>query len=173
MSTECTLYRDVNFRGAQLTLSKEMSYLNQQGFNDSASSAKISGTPWIFYQHISFMGSSYVVKPGTYPNPGSWGGENDVLSSLRPLPRETEGDRGVIAIFEHTNYGGRMVVLTTSTPNFTTLNFNDRISSMIVIKGSWTVFRDVNYRGDIGTYTAGAYISNVAPNDTMSSIRLN
>ena len=63
--------------------------------------------------------------------------------------------------------------LTTSTPDFTKLNFNDRVSSLIVIKGSWTVFRDVNYRVDIGTYTAGAQISTVAPNDTMSSIRLN
>ena len=173
MSSECTLYRDVNFSGAQLTLRREMSELKQQGFNDAASSAKIMGTPWIFYKDTSFMGTSYIVKPGSYPNPSTWGGDNDTLSSLRPLPSETEGDRGVIALFEHTNYGGRMVVLTTSTPDFTKLNFNDRVSSLIVIKGSWTVFRDVNYRVDIGTYTAGAQISTVAPNDTMSSIRLN
>ena len=173
MSTECTLYRDVNYGGAQLTLNREMSNLNQQGFNDSASSAKVSGTPWIFYRDTSFMGTSYVVKPGSYPNPGTWGGENDILSSLRPLPSETEGDRGVIALFEHTDFCGRMVVLTSSTPDFTTLKFNDRISSLIVIKGNWTVFRDVNFQGDIGTYTTGARISNVAPNDTMSSIRLN
>ena len=173
MSTDCTLYRDVNYGGAMLTLSKEMSNLNVQSFNDAASSAKVSGTPWIFYKDTSFMSTSYVVKPGSYPNPGSWGGQNDTLSSLRPLPSESEGDRGVIAIFEHTNYCGRMIVLTSSTANFTAINFNDTASSMIVIKGRWTVFRDTNYQGDIGTYTAGAYVSNLAPNDTMSSIRLN
>jgi hypothetical protein len=162
----------MNYGGAKLTLSKEMSDLNQQGFNDAASSAKVSGTPWIFYKDTSFMGTSHVAKPGSYPNPGSWGGENDTLSSLRPLPSETEGDRGVIAIFEHTNYCGRMVVLTSSNPDFTKINFNDKVSSLIVIKGTWTGFRDTNYQGDTGTYTAGAYVSNVAPNDTMSSIRL-
>ena len=173
MSTKCIVYRDANFSGAQLTLSTSTSNLNQQGFNDSVSSAKVSGTTWIFYKDISFMGTSHVVKPGSYPNSGTWGGENDVLSSLRPLPSESEGDHGVIAIFEHTNYCGRMIVLTSSTPNFTTLDFNDKASSLIVIKGKWTVFRDANYQGDLGTYTTGAYISNLAPNDMMSSIKLN
>ena len=81
MSSECTLYRDVNFSGAQLTLRREMSELKQQGFNDAASSAKIMGTPWIFYKDTSFMGTSYIVKPGSYPNPSTWGGDNDTLSS--------------------------------------------------------------------------------------------
>ena len=71
-----------------------------------------------------------VYQPGNYPKLGSF---NDIISSARPLPSGKEGD-GVIALFEHINYGRRMVVLTSSTPDFRDLQFNDKVSSLIVIK---------------------------------------
>jgi hypothetical protein len=174
MSTECTIYQNEHFNPPQRTFDKEVSDLRKQGFDDLASSAKVSGTPWIFYQHINYEGSSHVFQPGSYTRIAKdWSGGNDILSSLRPLPSKTEGD-GVIALFEHINYGGRMVVLTSSTPDFTgKVNFNDKVSSLIVIKGNWTGFQHIKYEGDnLGTYAAGTYLPRFAPNDTMSSIRL-
>ena len=172
--SECTLYRDVNFGGAQLTLSAADCELSRQGFNDATSSAKVSesSTPWIFYTNTNFGGNSYIVKPGDYPNADTWGGESDSLSSLRPLPSASEGD-GVIALFENTNYGGRMIVLTQSCPSFVPLGFNDQASSLIVIKGTWTVYVNTEYNEDAGTFPAGTYNANLGPNDAISSAKLN
>ena len=104
----------------------------------------------LWYSNVNFRGNAQVVKPGDYPTYSSWGGANDVLSSLRPLPSESEGD-AVIAIFEHVNYGGQMLVLTSSEANFLTRSFNDIASSLIVVKGTWTVYKHVNYVESIAT----------------------
>ena len=141
------------------------------GFNDKASSAKVRGRPWIFYQHIHYKGNSQVLQPGDYPNSASWGGANGDLSSLRLLPGGNEGDR-VIALFEHVNYCGRMLVQTASDANFVKLGFNDVASSLIVVKGRWTVYKNINYDVALGTYTVGIYVPNLAPNDTLSSAKL-
>ena len=132
---------------------------------------KVVGRPWIFYQHVDFKGNAQVVEPGDYPTYSSWGGANDDLSSLCPLPSESEGDT-VIAIFEHVNYGGRMLVLTSSEANFLTHSFNDIACSLIIVKGRWTVYKHINYDVALGTYTAGTYVPNLAPNDTLSSAKL-
>ena len=171
MSTQCTLYEHVNYQGSTRTFDQATSNLVGHGFNDKTSSAKVRGRPWIFYQHIDHKGNSQILQPGDYPNPASWGGANDDLSSLRPLPGGNEGD-GVIALFEHVNYCGRMLVLTASDANFVKLGFNDVASSLIVVKGRWTVYKHINYDVALGTYTAGTYVPNLAPNDTLSSAKL-
>ena len=164
------MFRDQNFTGSRLPLTKENSDLRKQGFNDATSSIKVFVTPWILYQHVNYMGASMVYHPGNYPKLGAF---NDIISSARPLPSGKEDD-GVIALFEHVNYGGRMVVLTSSTPDFRDLSFNDRVSSLIVIKGVWTGFQHIKFEGNnLGTYAAGTQLPMVSPNDTMSSIKLN
>ena len=157
MSTKCTLYEHTKYQGSTRTFDQATSNLVGHGFNDKASSAKVVGRPWIFYQAVDFKGNAQVVKPGDYPTYSSWGGADDVLSSLRPLPSKSEGD-AVIAIFEGVNYGGRMLVLTSSEANFLSHSFNDIASSLIVVKGTWTVYKQVNYVESIGTYTAGSYV---------------
>ena len=149
-----------------LLLTKANPDLRKQGFNNATSSIKVSGTPWILYQHINYEGAMMVYQPGNYPKLGSF---NDIISSARPLP----SGKGVITLFEHINYGGRMVVLTSSSPDFRDLGFNDRVSSLIVIKGVWTGFQHIKFEGNnLGTYAAGTQLPMVSPNDTMSSIKL-
>ena len=59
--TQCTLYRDINYSGPSLTLDKATKSLVSVGFNDETSSTKVTGWPWIFYQHTDFMGNSQVL----------------------------------------------------------------------------------------------------------------
>ena len=42
----------------------------------------------------------------------------------------------------------------------------------MVVKGRWTVYKHINYDVAHGTYTAGTYVPNLAPNDTLSSAKL-
>lgn len=62
--------------------------------------------------------------------------------------------------------------MSTTDANFVKLGFNDMASSLIVVKGRWTVYKHINYDVALGTYTAGTYVPNLAPNDTLSSAKL-
>lgn len=39
---------------------------------------------WTIYDDEDFSGPSYNLKPGKYPEPQSWGGKDDELSSVKP-----------------------------------------------------------------------------------------
>ena len=168
---QCIFYKDVEYEGESLTVDGATSSLVDLHFNDKASSARVMGSPWVFYQHKDFLGKSHLLQPGDYLDPYSWGGPNDDLSSLRPLPSASMGE-GVIALFEHSNYCGRMLVLTSSAPKFVKPEFNDTAGSLVVIKGNWSVYKDIDYGQAVGTYGAGSYVPLLAPNDKVSSAKL-
>ncbi|WP_442944349.1 beta/gamma crystallin-related protein [Nostoc sp.] len=51
--------------------------------------------------------------------------------------------------------------------------FNDKTSSISIIRGRWTFYRDINFNGPLVTLTRGRYSSPGAahiPNDTVSSL---
>lgn len=52
-----------------------------------------------------------------------------------------------IIIFEHINCTGNSLVVTTNTPNLILKEWNDKVSSLIVINGAWDLFNDCNYSG--------------------------
>ena len=64
------------------------------------------------------------------------------------------------------------MVLYESNSNLENVNFDDKVSSFIVIGGNWTLFYNIEYCGNGGTFTAGRY-SRVAIDDEVSSVRKN
>ena len=40
---------------------------------------------WILFEHINFCGKQYIVTEGCYPHWDNWRGENDQISSFRPI----------------------------------------------------------------------------------------
>ena len=78
-----------------------------------------------------------------------------MLTSARALP---PSGTAAIALFEHPNYEGRMVVLYGSNPNLGSVDFHDAMSSFIVTGGSWTLCEHPDYQGKCtGKYEAGKY----------------
>ena len=91
---------------------------------------------------------------GEYSEASDWGGRKNALSSIRSLPSsETES----IALFDHGNYKGRMVVLYGDTPKLSSVNFNNDAGSFIVIKGTWILYGGDNYKGSSFTVGPGDY----------------
>nr|XP_002126888.1 gamma-crystallin S [Ciona intestinalis] len=77
------LFEDVEFGGKKLELETSVSDLNVHGFNDIVSSIIVESGTWFVFDDEGFSGPSYKLTPGKYPNPGSWGGNDDELSSVK------------------------------------------------------------------------------------------
>jgi hypothetical protein len=83
-----------------------------------------------------------------------------------------------IVMFEHINFRGGHRHLYASESNLAAGDdrfFNDRISSFVIVSGSWQFFRDINFSGP-GSNVLGPglynWVENVGiPNDSISSIR--
>ncbi|XP_064402580.1 epidermal differentiation-specific protein-like [Halichondria panicea] len=80
-----------------------------------------------------------------------------------------------IVLYEHAGYAGKSLPLTSATPDLTLRSFNDKVSSIEVKSGMWTVFQHVNYEGKSLTLRMGKYdieyITKNLGNDVISSAR--
>ena len=144
-------------------------------FNDRIVSLTIKGhCQWLLYQHVNFLGHSYILNPGNYPASYYWGGSGNHLSSARALPPK---GKMAIVLFQHSKYRGRMLVLYKSHFNLPVIDFNDQLSSFIITGGSWTLFEHVNCQGRHATFGPGHYSTSTTlggvGNDKISSVRMN
>ncbi len=80
-----------------------------------------------------------------------------------------------IVLWEHAKFTGKTVILKAATPEFLSLDFNDKASSIEVRSGVWTVCEDVNYGGRSLTLRKGRYdidyLTKNLGNDMISSAR--
>ena len=161
--------------------SRDPFQLATDGWDDRASSAKVSGgCQWILYD-TDFQGNSTissVVGPGNYPfnfssNETTFGLPDNALSAVRCLPPE---GTPMIALFEHYYYFGVMQVLDSSSPDLALINFDNTVSSLVITGGVWELYSGVNYTGSNVTLRQGLYPNpgDLAPieNDDLTSLRL-
>ena len=80
-----------------------------------------------------------------------------------------------VVVYEDIQYGGAEKRTNLIWPNVGSF-WNDKISSIIVVSGTWEFFEDVNYQGRSWTLTPGYYkwvVDFGIPNDIISSYRVN
>ena len=135
----------------------------------------VGNCQWLFHKDINFGSIAYLVEPNScYESAAIWGGFGNEISSARALPPDLEGTDAIV-LFEDAFFNGRMLVLYDSDSNLVNDDFNDKLSSFIVIGGFWTLFYHTEYRTSGGTFTAGNYQvfpSNVL-DEEVSSVRKN
>jgi hypothetical protein len=98
-----------------------------------------------------------------------------------------DAEMAELIIYVDENYGGLHTHTFQSVEDFTQLslggvgtnisgNWNDLMSSFVVVSGQWTFFRDINFQSQQGgVFGNGAYPFvefNGIDNDTVSSVRL-
>lgn len=170
---DAIVYDGTNYGGRSLLLRQQNAKIANDNFNDRTESAKIFGTcSWIFYKHSDFKGESYILTPGNYPSPSSWGGQANSITSARALP--PAGTKAII-LFQNSDFEGRMLVLYRSQSSLPFLNFNDKTSSIIITGGSWTVYNHSDFKGSLKTLGPGHYPTSgpLGGNDKISSVRSN
>ena len=81
-----------------------------------------------------------------------------------------------IKLFEHADYAGSQLTLTESCSNLISRNFNDKVSSVCILWGTWRLYEHVDYKGRQAEFGPGVYniqeISAKLGNDVLSSVQL-
>lgn len=142
-------YWDSNFGGKTLTLTKDTPTFVPLGWNDKASSAKITHNPVkhcvTLFQDIDFKGkktkicgeNSDFVKIG-------W---NDKVSSVK-IPKGIK-----VVFYVDINFKGKNLVLTKNTANLVKLGWNDKASSAQVLSNTnqacANIYEHINYGGKV------------------------
>ncbi len=191
---EVTIYEHPDFEGSSLTITKNVPDLSwlREGLSDSwddyISSAIIGKLPLnkeaivIFYEHTHYQGEYLTLVDGANMDDLvtiSW---NDRISSIRIA----EGAE--VTIYEHTNFGGRSLILTNSILDLTLLSegasksWNDLISSISVREtpvnegpASVILYEHAYYQNGFVVLDAGTKVSDLAEfdwNDRISSLKL-
>ena len=179
-----TLYDEDIGSSPSLVLTASDSSLADDGWNNRASSAVVSGgCQWILYdevdytENISSPVSPPLISPGSYPWSywTTFGLPDNVLAAVRCLPAE---GTPAIALFLHHHYFGEMQVIYTSNPDLglTNTNFDNIVSSFIITGGTWELYSGANYTGSNVTHGQGLYPTpfflRPIANDDLTSVRL-
>ena len=85
------LFENEGFQGRTFTATAAVEDFKRSGFNDSASSAVVSGGRWEACPDTRYGGNCVVLRPGQYPSLAALG-MNDRISSLRAVGRDANVD---------------------------------------------------------------------------------
>ncbi len=196
-NADIVLYRDINYSGPAYGLNQNAWDLSSLYFNDEVSSIEIRRGKWEICTDSNFRGRCEIIDANTYSLDLLT--LNDMISSVRRVgyghggrghdrdhDRDHEGhhgrdhdreghgrgNQGDIVLFEHGNYQGRSVGVSTDIPNVGTLGLNDRISSVQIRSGTWEVCENSNFGGRCQIVSASSGdLGAVRMNDNISSIR--
>jgi alpha-L-fucosidase 2 len=137
------------------------------------------GSGVIFYANSNYGGTaSQAIQPGNYTlsQLAALGCANDTASSVQIPTGWT------VTVYSDDNYSGTSWTLTTSTPNFATLNPSaDNVMSSCKIQASSAgvvFYQDTQYGGTagqslaVGTYTEAQLAAKGVPNDWASSVQI-
>ena len=94
---------------------------------------------------------------GGGPGPGGGGGGG--------------GMRPDAILFEHAGYQGQTYEVRGDMPDLTAIRFNDKASSVKILRGEWQVCEDIEFRGRCWTLTRDEGLLGRDLNDRISSIR--
>ena len=168
------MYDHGNYGGRSLLIKQQNADFGNDYYHDRAESAQVQGQcRWLLYQHSDFHGQAHLIVSQNYPSSIGWGGNGNRISSARALPPP---GTDAIALFQHSHFTGRMLVLYASDPDLRSMtDFNDQLSSFIITGGHWTFYEHTDYHGRSSTFGPGDYTG--APSglghDQVSSVYKN
>lgn len=151
MTKKITLYEGKSYEGRTVETSCPIERLSNYNFNSMTSSCKIEGNNWILYGAADFSGNYSILAQGNYANGVAMGINNDGLSSLRPYPDATAN---TIMLFRHPDFGAQLVTLYGAESNLQNVLINDAVSSIIVLSGTWKLYKGTGFEGTEWTVSA-------------------
>ncbi|XP_053156222.1 epidermal differentiation-specific protein-like [Hemicordylus capensis] len=134
------VYDKPHFEGLSKEFACDIPDLHELDFGDCISSLKVIGQPWVVYKAPKFEGDGFAFEEGDYEEIEN----NNKISSLRLVHYDLSDPQ--ITLYEHPNYEGQSKVVTEET-NLAYGYFNDRVSSHVVQKGVWLLYKNPNRGG--------------------------
>jgi hypothetical protein len=180
------LFEHANFRGRHrhvFNAEQNLDAGDDSDFNDSVSSIVVLSGNWQFFRNPNFDDDyPSILGPGLYNFVKDFAIRNDDMSSLRVVelaPNVTGEPLGAhVVLFEHVDFHGSHKHVLSSEPNLNAdedNDFNDKVSSMVVLAGNWTFFKNSDFDGQYppilgpGCYPSVEDIG--ITNDDMSSLQ--
>ena len=181
-AAQITFYEREGFGGRSFTAENQIGNFEQNGFNDRASSVVVLRGRWEICEDAGFSGRCVVLRPGRYPSLAAMS-LNKSVSSVRMLARNVRDDDSryapppavpQIIFYEREGFGGRSFTAENQIGNFERQGFNDRASSVVVVRDFWEVCDDAWFAGRCVVLRPGRYPSLAAMglNDSVSSVRV-
>uniref|UniRef100_A0A8D2LK21 Beta/gamma crystallin 'Greek key' domain-containing protein n=1 Tax=Varanus komodoensis TaxID=61221 RepID=A0A8D2LK21_VARKO len=134
------VYDKPNFEGLSKEFVSDIPDLHELDFGDCISSLKVIGQPWVAYKAPRFEGDGFAFEEGDYGKINN----NNNISSLRLVHHDLSDPK--ITLYEHPNFEGQHKVVKEET-NLTYGYFNDRVSSHVVQRGVWLLYKHPNRGG--------------------------
>uniref|UniRef100_A0A670YSC2 Beta/gamma crystallin 'Greek key' domain-containing protein n=1 Tax=Pseudonaja textilis TaxID=8673 RepID=A0A670YSC2_PSETE len=134
------VYDKPNFEGLSKEFTCDIPDLHELDFGDCISSLKVRGQPWVAYKLSKFEEDGVVFEEGDYAEIDN----NNRISSLRLVHHDLSDPQ--ITLYEHPNYEGQSKVVKEET-NLAYGYFNDRVSSHVVQRGVWLLYKNANRGG--------------------------
>ena len=181
-AAQITFYEREGFAGQSFTAENQVANFAQNGFNDRASSVVVLRGRWEICEDARFSGRCVILRPGRYPSLAAMNMNNSV-SSVRSVARNVRVDDNryapapaapQITFYEREGFAGRSFTAESQVGNFERQGFNDRASSVIVVRDFWEACDDAWFAGRCVVLRPGRYPSLAAMglNDTVSSVRV-
>lgn len=155
---------------------------DDNSFNDSVHSLAILSGEWSFYADAGFVALYYPAPatPGVFPDVSALHIVPGDMSSLRPaVPDQVTAGQpvtGELILFADENFSGQHRHVLNAEPDLGagSAGFNDTVSSLAIVSGNWTFFRNANFDDAYPVVLGpGLYPSVTAvsiANDDMSSL---
>ena len=97
--------------------------------------------------------------------------DRDSRGPLRDYNTDQSRGGADIQLFEHGDFQGRRLDGRTDISNMQDVQFNDVVSSIVVLRGRWQLCTDAYFAGRCSVYGPGRYASVGPDNDLYSSFR--
>lgn len=181
-AAQITFYEREGFEGRSFTAENQIGNFEQNGFNDRASSVVVLRGRWEICENARFSGRCVILRPGRYPSLAAMNMNNSV-SSVRSVARNVRVDDNryapapaapQITFYEREGFTGRSFTAESQVGNFERQGFNDRASSVVVVRDFWEACDDAWFAGRCVVLRPGRYPSLAAMglNDSVSSVRV-
>ena len=179
---QITFYGREGFEGRSFTAENQISNFESSGFNDRASSVVVLRGRWEICEDAGFSGRCAVLRPGRYPSLAAMS-LNKSVSSVRMVNRSARVDDNryapipatpQVTFYEREGFAGRSFSAENQVGNFERQGFNDRASSIVVVRDFWEACEDAWFAGRCVILRPGRYPSLAAMglSDSISSVRV-
>lgn len=165
------LYNDGGFRGPGLPVDGPVPSLGEHGMGDRVSSVEVRRGQWQLCKDSGYRGQCIVLGPGRHHLSGPL---HDEASSIRPVfgpSQQPLPPHGGLTLYEHSNFSGRELMVTTPVEYLGRLGFGDSASAVEVHAGLWQFCTDSMFRGRCITLGPGRHTLTGTMQDRLSSVR--
>ncbi|KAM9737220.1 uncharacterized protein crybg2 [Menidia menidia] len=129
------------------------------GYKTSTRSIHVLSGVWIAYSHVDFSGDQYVLEKGLYHNCADWGSQGTRICSVQPVllaPLDSARNRQEIILYSEPGFHGESLIFDQNQEALET-KFLSR--SCRVVGGSWVLFDDLHFSGNMFVLSEGSYPS--------------